>query len=89
MQENDLDFAVACTQHEQWQSETREDFETFLQYNPQGCFIYEVEQQRVGMCVAIDYGAVGPRPAWRMVHGENRGLGTSSILYAIGSPAKG
>jgi len=59
MREDDLDFAAGCTAAEGWLTETREEFEGFLDYDHQGCFIAEWEGRRAGICMAIRYGDKG------------------------------
>jgi len=59
MREGDLDFAAGCTAAEGWLTETREEFEGFLDYDHQGCFIAEWEGRRAGICMAIRYGDKG------------------------------
>jgi ribosomal protein S18 acetylase RimI-like enzyme len=55
----DLDFAAECTAREGWASETRQEFEGFLAYDPGGCFVAEVDGRRAGICVATPYGEFG------------------------------
>jgi ribosomal protein S18 acetylase RimI-like enzyme len=59
MREDDLDFAAGCTAAERRLTETREEFEGFLDYDRQGCFIAEWEGRRAGICMAICYGDKG------------------------------
>jgi ribosomal protein S18 acetylase RimI-like enzyme len=59
MQVSDLHFAAECTAREGWVSETRQEFEGFFAYDPQGCFIAEEDGQRIGICVATPYGPSG------------------------------
>ena len=56
---SDIDFALNCTTIEGWVSETREDFENFLAYDPGGCFIAERNGKPVGLCVATNYFGTG------------------------------
>ena len=55
----DLDFAADCAAAEGWTSETRDEFEGFLAYDPNGCFIAETGGRRIGICVATGYGESG------------------------------
>jgi ribosomal protein S18 acetylase RimI-like enzyme len=59
MQPADLDFAAQCTAREGWASETRAEFAGFYAHDPAGCFLAEAEGQRIGICVATNYGAAG------------------------------
>jgi len=59
MQPSDLDFAAGCTAREGWASETRQEFEGFVAYDPSGCFIAEVDGWQVGLCVATPYAGFG------------------------------
>ena len=59
MQASDLDFAAECTAREGWASETRQEFEAFLAYDPGGCFVAEVHERHVGICIATAYGEFG------------------------------
>jgi GNAT superfamily N-acetyltransferase len=55
----DLDFAAGLTIGEGWASEVRSVFEGFFAYDPNGCFIAEADDQRVGIAVATHYGENG------------------------------
>jgi ribosomal protein S18 acetylase RimI-like enzyme len=85
MLESDLNFAAECTANEGWTSETRTEFEGFLAYDPQGCFVAETGGQRVGICVANPYGRAGSigqlivAREWR-----GRGIGRQLMERAIG-----
>jgi ribosomal protein S18 acetylase RimI-like enzyme len=59
MQETDIDFASRCTSAEGWSSETREVFEGFFEHDPEGCFIAEAGDRKIGICVATSYGTTG------------------------------
>ncbi len=59
MREEDLDFAAAGTAAEGWVTETRAEFEAFLDYDPEGCFVAEFGGRRAGTCVAIRYAGQG------------------------------
>ena len=56
---SDLEFAAKCTAGEGWSSETRLEFEGFIEYDPTGCFIAEEEQNPVGIGIATSYGTYG------------------------------
>jgi len=80
MNRSDIDFAFHCTHSEGWASETKESFEGFLSFDPDGCFIAEHDSQRVGMCVAIKYkhtGFIGEL----IVIPEMRGKGYGGKLF--------
>lgn len=80
----DLDFASSLTAAERWLSETRLTFETFLAHDPHGCFVAELNRERIGICVATAYGKhafLGELivlPAWR-----NRGHGETLLRHAM------
>ena len=52
---NDISFAVSLAHTEGWYSETEDEFNGFLTYHPEGCFIIEVNGNRAGMCVTVPY----------------------------------
>ena len=59
MRVEDLEFAARCTAIEGWLSETAQDFENFLAFDPEGCFVAEVDGKPVGICIAVNYGHIG------------------------------
>jgi len=59
MRSDDLDFAAQCTAGEGWSTETRQEFEGFLAYDTQGCFIAEWEDRKAGICVSVRYATKG------------------------------
>jgi len=74
----DLPFAVSLTDVENW-AYVEEDFDRLLGYEPEGCFIAEVEKQPVGLTTATSYGPV----AWIgnvIVDEEFRGTGVGAQL---------
>ena len=79
MQFSDLDFAAECTSLEGWKSETREVFEGFLAYDPNGCFIIEENSKRIGLGVATNYGELGFLGEIIVIK-EKRGQGHGSRL---------
>jgi len=58
MSYDDLDFALALTSSEGWNS-TKRDFEELLEYDPRGCFIGEIETEPIGMVCTVFYGEFG------------------------------
>jgi GNAT superfamily N-acetyltransferase len=84
MMTRDLDFAAACTQAEGWSSETRDVFEGFILYDPEGCFIAEEFDRPVGICVATAYessGFIGELIVKEEVRG--RSIGVNLLQQAL------
>jgi len=52
---SDIDFAFECTDGEGWQSSTKDSFFSFLEYDPDGCFVAEDKGEKIGICVASKY----------------------------------
>ncbi len=77
----DIDFALQCTIAEGWISETRDLFEGFLEYAPEGCFLGEVDNRPIGMCVATPYGEYGFFGELIVIK-EMRGRGFGLLLTA-------
>jgi GNAT superfamily N-acetyltransferase len=57
MTPGDLSFAVALTDVEDW-AYVEEDFERLLDYEPQGCFIAETDEKRIGLTTSTSFGSV-------------------------------
>jgi len=84
MLSSDLDFAASLTALEGWQSETRQVFEGFLAYHPDGCFVAEVSGRRSGMCIATPYQGFGFVGELIVVEGQRgRGIGGQLLEQAI------
>lgn len=80
---SDVEFAFDLVSQEGWASETREVFETFLEYDPAGCFVAEDDSGRAGMCVAVRY----PRSGFfgeLIVKRDARGKGYGTALFRKG-----
>lgn len=78
MTRGDFSFAVSLTDSEDW-AYVENDFARLLGYEPEGCFIAEVEKQPVGLTTATSYGPV----AWIgnvIVAEESRGTGIGTQL---------
>lgn len=78
--QNDIDFAYRCVLNEGWQSETKRTFQNFYDYNPNGCFIGEVDEKPIGICVATkyrQYGFIGEL----IVIKKERGKGYGKLLF--------
>lgn len=80
MRFSDLDFALHCTMSEGWEGETKEMFDGFLQFNPKGCFVAELEAERIGICVATRYQNHGFIGALIIIK-EMRGQGYGKRLF--------
>jgi GNAT superfamily N-acetyltransferase len=75
MTHSDLDFALALTCAEGWSS-TRRDFEELLEYDSLGCFIGEIDSQRIGMVCTVfygDFGFIGNLIVLESCRGQQRG----------------
>jgi len=59
MTRGDMDFAASCAAAEGWVTETREEFEGFRAYDPNGCFVVEQAGDPIGIGVATGYGEYG------------------------------
>lgn len=69
---------------EGWVSETREDFEGFLSYDPDGCFVGEEDGGSIGIGVAVRYGEFGFIGEFVVVKEmRGRGVGRQLIQRAI------
>jgi GNAT superfamily N-acetyltransferase len=85
LRSSDLDFAAGLTAAEGWDSETRLEIESFTSYDPAGCFIAEIEDERIGMCVGMLYQGFGflgeliVAPKWRQL-----GLGRALLDHTVG-----
>ena len=80
MSKADLAFAN-CTQAEGWISETREDFEIFLDHDPDGCVTAFDHGQRIGICIATRYDCFG-FIGQLIVIPEKRGAGCGRALLS-------
>ena len=58
MTNDDLDFALYLTSQEGWSS-TPLDFQELMEFAPDGCFIAEADNEKVGMVCASPYGGFG------------------------------
>jgi len=75
---SDLDFVAGSVRREGW-GHLRRDVERCWRFEPEGCFIAEVEGRRVGHVFSVCYGGVG----WiglLIVNPENRGRGIGAVL---------
>jgi ribosomal protein S18 acetylase RimI-like enzyme len=80
MKASDLRTAGGWAEAEGWTSETVEEFEAFLDYDPGGCFIAERDGLPVAVCVATRYGDKG-FIGEMIVSREARGLGLGQPLF--------
>lgn len=83
MTPGDFSFAVSLTDSEDW-AYVENDFARLLGYEPEGCFIAEVEKRPVGLTTATSYGPV----AWigNVIVAEGSrgtGIGTQLVSTAV------
>lgn len=84
MAQNDIPFAVDLAQSEGWRSETADEFNAFLTYHPEGCFIIEVNGQKAGMCVVVPYKKDGYFSEFIILKKfRNQGAGAKLLDHAI------
>lgn len=84
MAPSDLDFAAECTAREGWASETRAEFEGFLAYDSQGCFVAEEAGRPIGICVATHYGEAGFVGELIVIpQARRRGVGRCLLEHAV------
>jgi len=84
MRDTDLDFAAESAALENWPSETREAFASFLGHDPAGCFLAEIDGRPAGICVATAYtgsGFIGELIVRKDVRGQ--GIGPRLLERAI------
>lgn len=90
--DGDIDFAYELDVSEQW-NDTRKDIERMFNYEPNGCFVAEIDGEPVGHVFSINYGRLG----WiglLIVKSEyrRRGIGTlltkKAIDYLLGRKVK-
>jgi ribosomal protein S18 acetylase RimI-like enzyme len=85
MHPDDLPFAAECTVNVGWAraSESLVSFESFYQYDPQGCLIALLGDTPVGICIATLYGLSG-FIGELIVSAEARGKGIGAALLQYG-----
>ncbi len=57
--EEDILYAAQMTKNESWHSETAAEFRCYMDYDPQGCLIAELDDQPVGICIATPFQNAG------------------------------
>ena len=57
-EETDIDFAYKLNMMERW-NDTRNDIERMFSYEPDGCFVAEVNSRAAGHVFSISYGKLG------------------------------
>jgi len=83
MTRNDLDFAVALTDAENW-GYLRSDFERLISLSPDGCFVARGRLRRVGIITTTrhgDYGFLGSLIV--MKNHRDSGIGKALFAHAI------
>ncbi|MCP4901653.1 MAG: GNAT family N-acetyltransferase [bacterium] len=79
---SDLGFALKQISREGWAA-SREQFEIYLEHDPDGCFIATMNGKPVGMVTTTSFGSSG----WignLIVEPENRGAGIGRTLMELG-----
>lgn len=77
-EEEDIDFAYRLDVIEQW-NDTKNDIKRMLEYEPNGCFVAEVNGEPVGHAFSVSYGRLG----WiglLIVKAEHRKKGIGTLL---------
>jgi predicted N-acetyltransferase YhbS len=84
MTRNDLDFVDEMIRAVGWASQNRPVFEAFLEYDPAGCFIAEMEDRPIGTAIGTPYSACG-FIGEVVVRAElrNQGLGRQLVEHVI------
>lgn len=80
----DLDFAEECIKHVGWIGEGKTDFETYFDYDPEGCLIAEAEGEPGGICIATSYkhtGFIGDLIVHEKLRGQ--GIGAQLLNHAV------
>lgn len=84
MQASDIGFAVRLALNESWKGQDEELFQSFLAYDPEGCFVAEKEKNRVGMCIATGYNHAGFIGELIVIENERgQGIGKSLLDHSI------
>jgi ribosomal protein S18 acetylase RimI-like enzyme len=84
MRREELAFAAACTQGEEWASEDLTTLQGFYLVDPPGCLLAEVKGEPAGICITTHYGESGfigeliVRPEYR-----GRGLGAALLSEGV------
>ncbi len=82
----DVQYAANLTRIEAWHNETELEISTFFQYDPEGCFICEINGFNAGVCIATAYqtsGFIGELIVEKQYrgHGIGRKLMETAIQY--------
>ena len=83
MRREELAFAAACTQGEEWVSEDLTTLQGFHIVDPAGCLLAEVAGAPAGICIATYYGESG-FIGELIVRPDHRGLGLGAALLNAG-----
>jgi ribosomal protein S18 acetylase RimI-like enzyme len=79
----DIPFVIEITERESWDY-SEDDIRVMMELEPRGCFVVEIDDERVGMLTTVSYGRI----AWIgnvVVRSDKRGLhlGTKLIKHAV------
>ncbi|PKO06693.1 MAG: hypothetical protein CVU41_06225, partial [Chloroflexi bacterium HGW-Chloroflexi-3] len=82
----DLEFAASLIKQEGWHSETLLELQSFVEYDPRGCFLYEYGGDPIGICIATAYqqaGFIGQLIVAKRFRGQGNGraLMKTTIQY--------
>ena len=84
MQPSDIGFAVQLALKESWKGQDEELFQSFLAYDPKGCFVAEKGKNRIGICIATGYNHAGFIGELIVTENERgQGIGKSLLDHSI------
>lgn len=83
MKDEDIDFAVSLTDYEDW-GNVAADFRRVIRFEPEGCFIARIDNDRVGMITTTSIGDYAFMGSLIVKNGyRRRGIGEALMKHAI------